>query len=62
MGRPVVGEGAKMIAVSIEAGLLRRADEYAKSHGLKRAQMIADALRALIGETPGAKRRSRKSA
>jgi hypothetical protein len=47
-GRPVVGKGAKVIAVSVEKGLLKQADAYAKSHGLKRAQLIAQALRAVI--------------
>lgn len=48
-GRPRVGKGAKPIAVTIERGLLKQADAYAKAHGLKRAELIAQALRAVIG-------------
>jgi hypothetical protein len=48
-GRPVVGKGAKPIAVTIEKGLLKEADAYAKAHGLKRAELIAQGLRRVIG-------------
>src|SRR3954452_10542463 len=36
-GRPKKGLGAKPVSVTIEADLLRRADEYAARHGLTRA-------------------------
>ena len=49
-GRPVIGEGSTQIAVTIETGLLRQVDEYAKAHGLKRTQLIAKGLRAIIGK------------
>jgi hypothetical protein len=52
MGRPRVGKGAKLISVTVEKGLLERADAYAKEHGLKRAQMIAQGLLRVIGEAP----------
>ena len=52
-GRPAVGEGAKTIAVSIERGLLKRADTYAKQHAMKRAQMIAEALKLLMQRKSG---------
>ena len=48
LGRPKVGEGSKMIAVTVERGLLRRADRYAKQHKLKRAQMVAAGLELLM--------------
>ena len=48
-GRPVVGKGAKLVAVTIEKDLLERADAYAKRHGLKRAQLIAKGLLRVIG-------------
>ena len=47
-GRPVVGQGAKRVPVTIEGGLLAEADAYAKRHGLKRTQLIADGLRLAI--------------
>ena len=50
IGRPVVGKGAKPVAVTIERGLLKRADAYARSHGMKRAQLIAHALKMVMGE------------
>jgi hypothetical protein len=53
IGRPVVGKGAKPVAVTIERGLLKRADAYAKSHGMKRAQLIAHALKMVMGEATG---------
>lgn len=43
-GRPVVGRGAKVVAVSIERGLLQRADRFAKKRGMKRAELIAQGL------------------
>jgi metal-responsive CopG/Arc/MetJ family transcriptional regulator len=46
----VIGQGATQIAVTIETGLLRQVDEYAKSHGVKRTQLIALGLRAIIGK------------
>ena len=50
MGRPRVGAGSKPIAVTLEKGLLKRADAYAKEHGMKRAQLIAHALKIVMGE------------
>jgi len=49
IGRPVVGEGSRMIAVSIEVGLLRRVDDYAKKHRVKRTQLIARGLKTIVG-------------
>jgi|SRR6478735_5870522 len=50
VGRPKVGNGAKMVAVTIEKGLLKRADAYAKRHGMKRAAMIAQGLLLVMAE------------
>jgi len=50
-GRPRVGAGAKLVAVTIERNLLARADRYAKGHGLKRTEMIAKGLE-LVMRTP----------
>jgi hypothetical protein len=44
-GRPRVGEGAKIVPISIERGLLRRADAFAKRYKLSRSQLLAEGLR-----------------
>jgi hypothetical protein len=44
VGRPKIGKGAKMVAITIELGLLKRADAFAKKHGMKRAEMVAKGL------------------
>ena len=49
MGRPKIGKGAKVISLSVERGLLKQADAYAKKAGISRAQLVADGLRAVIG-------------
>jgi hypothetical protein len=51
MGRPKIGAGTQLISMTIEKGLLKRADAYAKRHGLKRTQLIAQGLRAVMGES-----------
>ena len=51
MGRPKIGKGCKPIAVSLEIGLLKRADAYAKQHGLKRAQVISLGLLRVIADS-----------
>jgi hypothetical protein len=48
MGRPKVGQGAKIVPVSIERGLLKEADAFANRHKLKRSQMVADGLRLIM--------------
>lgn len=47
-GRPMVGKGAKIVPVSIERGLLKQADSFAKAHNLKRSQMVAEGLRLVM--------------
>src|SRR5712691_2762676 len=42
MGRPRVGLGSKLVPVTIERGLLKEADQFAKRHKLKRSQMVAE--------------------
>jgi formylmethanofuran dehydrogenase subunit A len=56
-GRPKIGAGAKIISLSIERGLLDRADAYAKQHGLSRAQLVARGLEVVIGTEPTTGRR-----
>jgi hypothetical protein len=53
MGRPVVGQGSKVVAVTIERGLLKRADAFAKQHAMKRAQMIAKGLEIVMARKVG---------
>ena len=48
MGRPVIGAGAKQVAVTLERGLLKEADSFAKRHKLKGSQMVAEGLRLLM--------------
>jgi len=48
VGRPMVGNGAKIVPVSIERGLLEKADSFARRHKLKRSQMVADGLRLVM--------------
>lgn len=43
-GRPKKGNGAKVISVSIERGLLTRSDHLAKKLGITRAALIARGL------------------
>ncbi len=49
-GRPRIGQGAKVVAVTMEKGFLGRVDAYAKKHSLKRAEMITRGLRLVMGE------------
>jgi hypothetical protein len=53
LGRPVVGEGAQQVAVTLERKLLRRVDEYAKQHKLKRSQLIAEGLQLILARKAG---------
>jgi hypothetical protein len=49
MGRPKVGKGAKTISLTVEKDLLAKADGYAKEHGISRAKLIAQGLKAILG-------------
>lgn len=50
MGRPKVGEGVKVVSLSVEQSLLRRADALAKRRKMSRAELVADALRAALAK------------
>lgn len=54
-GRPRVGQGAKVVAVTLEMGFLERVDAYAKHHDMKRAEMITRGLKIVMGEAKMAK-------
>jgi len=45
-GRPKVGEGAEKISLSVERGLLKRADALAKQRKISRAELVSAALQA----------------
>jgi hypothetical protein len=49
-GRPRIGQGAKVVAVTLEKGLLKRVDAYAKRHDMKRAEMITKGLKIVMCE------------
>jgi hypothetical protein len=47
-GRPRTGEGARVISLSVEDGLLKKADRLAKRLGITRARLIARGIRAVL--------------
>lgn len=48
-GRPKVGAEAEKLRISMEGGLLKKVDAYAKKAGISRSKLIADSLRRTIG-------------
>lgn len=50
-GRPKIGAGAVRIPISLEGGLAERLDDYARRTGMKRSQVIAQALEKLLSTT-----------
>ena len=46
VGRPKKGAGSAVVGVSVERGLLKRADALAKRRGIGRSQLFVDALQA----------------
>jgi hypothetical protein len=47
-GRPRIGAGAQRINVTVEKTLLRKADAYARKHGLTRAAVVAEGLKRIV--------------
>jgi hypothetical protein len=47
-GRPRKGAGAEIVSLSIEKGLLRRAEKLAKAQGLSRSDLFSRGLRVLL--------------
>ena len=47
-GRPKIGKGAKRVLVTIERGLLKEADSFAKRRGISRAALISKGLRSIM--------------
>jgi hypothetical protein len=52
-GHPQIGEGAKMVAVSVEKGLLKEMDAYVKARGIKRSQLVAEGVRMVMRAKSG---------
>jgi hypothetical protein len=53
-GRPRIGQGAERINLTIERGLLDRADAYAKAHKITRAKLVSIGLEAVIARKKSA--------
>ena len=49
LGRPRVGGGAEKLRISMERGLLKKVDAFAKKSGVSRSELIAESLRRTIG-------------
>ncbi len=47
-GRPKVGKGVRVISMSVERGLLKRADAQAKARGISRSELFAEGLRRIL--------------
>ena len=49
-GRPKVGQGVEVVSLSIERGLLGRADKLAKKLKVSRAKLVAAGLQRVLDE------------
>jgi hypothetical protein len=49
-GRPKTGQGVRTISLSVEKGLLRRADALAKRRKITRAALVAEGLKAVLAK------------
>jgi len=47
-GRPKVGRGAKRVMITVEKGLLKAADDYAKRVGMSRSELVANGIRSVL--------------
>lgn len=54
LGRPKIGKGVKVVSVSLEKDLLRRADALAKRQGISRAKLISRGLEQQLGREDAA--------
>ncbi len=48
VGRPRIGQGAKRINISMEKGLLKTADAFARKRGISRASLISESVKKYI--------------
>ena len=44
-GRPRLGKGTRIVSVTVEVDLLKKADAFAATRGLKRSELFTQALR-----------------
>ncbi len=49
-GRPKVGQGVEVVSLSIERGLLTRADKLAKKLKVSRAKLVSEGLQRVLAE------------
>lgn len=47
-GRPKVGKGSRPVQITVERGLLHRADRLARRIGVSRSELIGSGLRILL--------------
>jgi len=47
-GRPKVGRGAKRVMITVEMGLLKAADDYARRIGMSRSELVASGIRSVL--------------
>ena len=47
-GRSRIGKGAARVQATVESGLLKRADAYARRHGMTRSQLIARGIEQVL--------------
>lgn len=50
MGRPKIGKGVKVVSISVEQGLLAKADTLAKKLGISRASLVSRGLTRIVEE------------
>jgi hypothetical protein len=61
-GRPRLGEGAARVLFTIDPNLLIRLDVFARKHGVKRSQLIAQSVEAYMRQGIAGVGRSRRAA
>lgn len=61
-GRPKIGNGTKVVSVTVETDLLSRADAYAKAAGLTRARLVGLALESFMKAADPARKASGRQA
>jgi hypothetical protein len=49
-GRPRRGKGSKRVLISMEKGLLQRADQLARRRGIGRSELIARSLETILAQ------------
>jgi hypothetical protein len=47
-GRPKIGDGAKRVMITVEMGLLKAADDYARRSGMSRSELVANGIRSIL--------------